>query len=163
MRFIREYGPDLIITHRPNDYHRDHRYTGQLVMDCSYMLIVPLAFPEFHTPYRKMPVIAYAYNDFDNPPFTPSVILDITDVYERKASAVSQHESQLLEWLPYTYEMENILPEEYDYKKRREIVETLIQYQFSSAMQKYRKLVKAGYSDRKVSQIEAFSNTPQKL
>ena len=67
-----------------NDYHRDHHYTGQLVMDCSYMLIVPLAFPEFHTPYRKMPVIAYAYDDFDNPPFTPSVILDITDVYERK-------------------------------------------------------------------------------
>ena len=28
----REYAPDLIITNRPNDYHPDHRATGQLVM-----------------------------------------------------------------------------------------------------------------------------------
>lgn len=160
MRCIREYAPDLIITHRPNDYHRDHRYVGQLVMDASYMLIVPLAFPEYRTPYRDMPVIAYTYDNFENPPFTPSVILDITDVYERKALGCMAHESQLLEWLPYTYKMENTLPEEYDFNKRREIVETLIQYVFSSAMSSYRKLVKAGYTDRKVKQIEAFEICP---
>lgn len=160
MRCIREYAPDLIITHRPNDYHRDHRYVGQLVMDASYMLIVPLAFPEYRTSYRDMPVIAYSYDDFDNPPITPSVILDITDVYERKALGCMQHESQLLEWLPYTYKMENTLPEDYDFNKRREIVETLIQYLFSSAMSRYRKLVKEGYKDRKVRQIEVFEICP---
>ncbi|HME55639.1 MAG TPA: PIG-L family deacetylase [Candidatus Lokiarchaeia archaeon] len=160
MRCIRDYAPDLVITHRPNDYHRDHRYVGQLVMDASYMLIVPLMYPEYRTSYRDMPVIAYAYDNFDNPPFTPAVILDITDVYERKALGCMAHESQLLEWLPWTYSMENTLPEEYDYNKRREIVETFIQYQFSSAMSKYRKLVKAGYKDRKVRQIEVFEICP---
>jgi LmbE family N-acetylglucosaminyl deacetylase len=160
MRCIREYSPDLIITHRPNDYHRDHRYVGQLVMDASYMLIVPLAFPEYRTQYRDMPVIAYTYDNFDNPPINPSVILDITDVYEKKAMGCMMHESQLLEWLPYTHKMENMLPEDYDFNKRREIVETLIQYVFSSAMSSYRKLVKEGYKDRKVRQIEVFEICP---
>jgi hypothetical protein len=160
VRCIREYAPDLIITHRPNDYHRDHRYVGQLVMDASYMLLVPLAFPEYPTPYRKMPVIAYAYDNFENPLFKPSVILDITDVYEKKALGCMQHTSQLLEWLPYSMEMDNVVPEDYDFNKRRELVETLIQFSFSSAMSDFRKLIKAGYPDRKVRQVEAFEICP---
>jgi len=160
MRCIREYAPDLIITHRPNDYHRDHRYCGQLVLDASYMLIVPLMYPEYHTPYRLMPVICYAYDDFNNPPFEPMVILDITDVYERKAAGCALHESQIYEWLPYSMSNEASVPGPEDAKGRRELVETFIQAQYASAMIKYRKLVKAGYPDRKVKQIEVFSICP---
>ncbi|MEX2683470.1 MAG: PIG-L deacetylase family protein [Candidatus Sigynarchaeota archaeon] len=157
MRCIREYGPDLIITHRPIDYHKDHRYVGQLVMDASYLLIVPHAFPELRTPYTsQMPVIAYAFDHFSNPDFRPSVILDVTDVYEKKALAISQHTSQLMEWLPYTQGILDQIPEEYDYNKRREIVETLVNYAFSDVITRYRKLIKAGYPDRKVKQAEAF-------
>lgn len=31
IRYIREISPALIISHRPNDYHADHRAAGQLV------------------------------------------------------------------------------------------------------------------------------------
>jgi len=31
IRKIREWNADIVITHRPNDYHPDHRYTGVLV------------------------------------------------------------------------------------------------------------------------------------
>src|SRR5207245_563633 len=43
---IRRYKPDLILTHRPNDYHPDHRATSTLVCDAAYMVIVPHIVPE---------------------------------------------------------------------------------------------------------------------
>jgi LmbE family N-acetylglucosaminyl deacetylase len=157
VRCIREYAPDLIITHRPIDYHKDHRYVGQLVMDASYMLIVPHFMDEFRTPYTsQMPVIAYAFDHFGNPDFRPTVIVDVTDVYDKKAFAISQHTSQLMEWLPYTQGILDQIPEEYDYNKRKEIVETLVNYTFSEINSRYRKVIKAGYPERKVRQAEAF-------
>ena len=58
MRAIRIYAPDIIITHRPNDYHPDHRNTSILVQDCSYLVQVPNVCPM--TPVlRYQPAILY--------------------------------------------------------------------------------------------------------
>src|SRR4051794_29299181 len=46
IRLIRTFQPDLVLTHRPNDYHPDHRYTSQLVQDAAYMVTVPAIVPE---------------------------------------------------------------------------------------------------------------------
>src|SRR6185369_786533 len=40
-RLIREWNADLVMSHRSNDYHPDHRYTGVLVQDAAYMVTVP--------------------------------------------------------------------------------------------------------------------------
>jgi N-acetylglucosamine malate deacetylase 1 len=40
-RLIRDWQADVVISHRPNDYHPDHRCVGQLVMDAAYMVTVP--------------------------------------------------------------------------------------------------------------------------
>ena len=34
-RLIREWQADIVMSHRPNDYHPDHRYTGVLVQDAA--------------------------------------------------------------------------------------------------------------------------------
>src|SRR5947207_2125562 len=34
-RLIREWKADIVMSHRPNDYHPDHRYTGVLVQDAA--------------------------------------------------------------------------------------------------------------------------------
>lgn len=158
VKVIREYDPDLVITHRPYDYHRDHRYTGQLVMDASYMLIVPHYCPG--TPIstsRKMPIIAYAYDNFKKPySFKPDVILDISDVYEEKANGLISHESQMMEWIPWTQKIEGSIPPDYDIKKKKEIVEVIHTFTFPNALTDYRSLIKNGYPDKKVTKIEAF-------
>ena len=66
IRLIRTFHPDLVLTHRPNDYHPDHRYTSQLVQDAAYMVTVPAVVPDVpHLPSN--PVIAYLPDDFQKP------------------------------------------------------------------------------------------------
>ncbi|MHA1291576.1 MAG: PIG-L deacetylase family protein [Promethearchaeota archaeon] len=158
VRAIRRYDPDLVITHRPYDYHRDHRYTSQLVMDASYMLIVPHYCPEVPiSPSRKHPIICYSYDHFKKPIlFEANVLLNITDVYEKKADAIAKHKSQLFEWLPWTQSMEDAIPAEYDEKTRLELVEMLVIWHYSSLISDYRKLWKKGYPNTKVLKGEAF-------
>ena len=101
IRYIRKVNPDLIISHRPNDYHADHRAVGQLVQDASYMLIVPHECPDAPA-MRKMPVIMYNEDRFTNPDFSGDIVLDMDDENDTKLQIASINVSQVYEWLPYT-------------------------------------------------------------
>lgn len=103
IRVIRECEPDLIMTHRPNDYHPDHRYTSQLVQDASYMVTVPNVVA--NTPHLKVnPVIVYLQDRFQKPyPFSPDVVVDIGPVIDKKIEMIHCHTSQFYEWLPYNH------------------------------------------------------------
>ncbi|MEX0702257.1 MAG: PIG-L deacetylase family protein [Planctomycetales bacterium] len=101
VREIRTFQPDLVLTHRPNDYHPDHRAVGQAVQDASYMVIVPRYLPEVPA-LRKDPVVAYMVDTFTKPcPLDPDVVLDTTDRVDTLVKMMSQHESQFFDWLPY--------------------------------------------------------------
>jgi N-acetylglucosamine malate deacetylase 1 len=101
IQIIREVKADLIITHRPNDYHADHRNTSLLVQDAAYLICVPNVVP-FVPRLENNPVIVYHQDHFRKPyPFIPEILVDITDVVDRKMEAVSLHESQIYEWLPF--------------------------------------------------------------
>ena len=101
IRLIRTFRPDLVLTHRPNDYHPDHRYTSQLVQDAAYMVTVPAVAAD--TPHlSRDPVIAYLPDDFQKPyPFQPAVVVDLGAVFDRLVAMLACHESQFFEWLPY--------------------------------------------------------------
>lgn len=102
IRYIREFSPDLIVAHRPNDYHADHRAAGQLVMDASYILTVPNACSDVPA-MRFMPTIVYNEDNFKNPEFSPTYVVSIDDVIDKKLHIVHLNESQVYEWLPYTH------------------------------------------------------------
>jgi LmbE family N-acetylglucosaminyl deacetylase len=110
IRLIREFNPDLILTHRPNDYHPDHRYTSQLVQDSSYVVTVPNNSPL--TPaLREAPCIAYLSDTFQKPyPFVADVVVDIDSVIEKKVDALHCHVSQFYEWLPWNKGIEAQVP-----------------------------------------------------
>jgi LmbE family N-acetylglucosaminyl deacetylase len=110
IRLLREFQPDLVLTHRPNDYHPDHRYTSQLVQDAAYMVTVPAIVPG--TPHLTAnPVIAYLADDFEKPyPFSPAVALDVGKVVERIIDMLHCHTSQFYEWLPYNWGVADQVP-----------------------------------------------------
>jgi LmbE family N-acetylglucosaminyl deacetylase len=96
-RAIRRWQADVVIAHRPNDYHPDHRYVGVLMQDSAYMVTVPFFCPE--TPYlRSNPVYLYSEDGFARPnPFRADVVVAIDDVVDKKVEALVSLESQFVE------------------------------------------------------------------
>jgi LmbE family N-acetylglucosaminyl deacetylase len=102
IREIRKWNADIVIAPRPNDYHPDHRYTGVLVQDAAYMVIVPNVAADT-APLEKNPVFVYSEDPFQKPnPFEPDIAVIIDAVFEKKIYAMAAHESQYFEWLPWT-------------------------------------------------------------
>ncbi len=109
---IRRFKPDMIFTHRTNDYHTDHRHTGLLVQDASFLLGVPLACPEVPC-LRYMPVILSFFDNFKKPlRFQIDIAVDISDTIALKALMLDCHRSQFYDWLPWVERMENQVPAE---------------------------------------------------
>jgi len=91
----------VVLAPRPNDYHPDHRYTGVLVQDAAYMVVVPNVVAD--TPaLRHNPVFLYFEDNFQRPaPFRPDVVVSIDDVWNTKIAGLDAHVSQVYEWLPW--------------------------------------------------------------
>lgn len=98
---IRKFDPDVLVAHRTNEYHRDHRYAGQLVLDASFVLQVPLVYPRIPAP-RRVPLILYACDFFtEGDPFRADILLDITRDLATRNRMLMRHESQFREWIPW--------------------------------------------------------------
>jgi LmbE family N-acetylglucosaminyl deacetylase len=107
---IRKVEPDIIFTHPLVDYHPDHRYTAQLVMDTSFLLKVPLVVPEVPAMKKDPAILFYRFRTFDDG-LRPLVCVPIDSVLEKKILALHQHESQMYEWLPFVNGYEKPAPE----------------------------------------------------
>jgi LmbE family N-acetylglucosaminyl deacetylase len=96
-RLIREWKADIVLGHRPNDYHPDHRAVGQLVQDASYMVTVPFFAPD--TPHLARNPVFLSYEDnFTIPnPFRADIVVSIDDVLEKKLAATEALPSQFYE------------------------------------------------------------------
>ncbi len=96
-KLIRAWKADIVISHRPWDYHPDHRYVGILVQDAAFMVTVPFFCPE--TPFlRNNPVFLFSSDRFQKPyPFKADVVVDISDAFDQKLEAIHLLESQVYE------------------------------------------------------------------
>jgi LmbE family N-acetylglucosaminyl deacetylase len=96
-RLIRKWNADIVMGHRPNDYHPDHRYTGVLMQDAAYMVTVPFFCPDVPA-MTKNPVFMYYADRFQKPaPFEPNIVVSIDDVMEKKLDALGVMISQFAE------------------------------------------------------------------
>lgn len=159
IRTIREFRADLIMTHCPNDYHPDHRYTSMLVQDAAYMVTVPNICAL--TPHlEKNPVIVYLSDNFKKPyPFTPDVVVGIDSVVDKKIDMLHCHVSQFYEWLPYNSGNLQSVPNNPD--NRREWLAERLRNRFSSIANKYRDKLIELYGEKdgnKIRYAEAFES-----
>ena len=129
IRAIRDWNADVVLGLRPNDYHPDHRNAGKLVIDASYMVIVPNVAPDTE-PVRNNPVFLYMQDGFEKPnPFSHDIVVGIDDAIETKIAGLDAHESQMYEWLPWTVHRLDEVPDDPDAR-----VEWLREWRFSGQM-----------------------------
>ena len=157
IRLIREFHPDLILTHRPNDYHPDHRYTSQLVCDAAYMVTVPPIVPDVPA-LRDNPVIAYLSDSFIRPyPFSPTIVVDIEPVIEQVVDMLDCHKSQFYDWLAYNHFYEEELPD--GAAERRQFLGEMFRKRIAPLADQHRDLLISTYGEEQgsnVKYIEAF-------
>jgi LmbE family N-acetylglucosaminyl deacetylase len=152
IRLIREFRPDLLLTHRPTDYHPDHCYTGQLVQEAAYMVTVPGICPE--TPHLpRSPVIMHVSDAFKKPcRFEPSVVVDIGDVFDKVIDMLHCHVSQFYEWIPYNAGYLEQVPR--GETARREWLSERFRRRIRPLARRYRSLVEKTYGPEHAAQVE---------
>ncbi len=161
VRLIREWKADIVIGHRPNDYHPDHRYTGILMQDAAFMVTVAFFCPDVPQ-LAKNPVFLYLSDNFQKPnPFEPAVVVGIDSVYDKKADAIWTLQSQI-ESLWATGNFEKVVPVPTDpvaREQRRLQVRERIAARDRRVADKYRDKLIACYGPEKGARIvhaEAF-------
>ena len=121
VRLIRMHQADVVFTHRPNDYHPDHRYAAQAVQDAAFMVTVPQFCPD--TPaLRSNPVFLYLYDEFTCPaPFRADAAVPVDGVMDIKWKLLEVMASQFFEWLPWLDgRLEEVPPESAAPEARRQ-------------------------------------------
>ena len=98
-RQIRRWRPGLIIAQSPDrtftnfhGWHRDHRITGGIVLDCVYPLARDhLSFPELLPEYEPHHVREVYLIQWEQ----PELLVDITETMDQKLKAITRHASQV--------------------------------------------------------------------
>ena len=155
IRLIRRSAADLIFTHRPDDYHPDHRYTSVLVQDAVFMTTIPNICPD--TPrLTASPVVMYLRDVFQGrTPFKPVVAVGIDAVIAKKMDMLDCHVSQMYEFLPYILGYRDEVPT--GEKERRAWLETKwLPYSSADPWRDLLLQLYGGPAGRKIQYAEAF-------
>jgi LmbE family N-acetylglucosaminyl deacetylase len=156
-RLIRDWQADIVMGHRPYDYHPDHRYTGVLLDDSAVVVVAPFFVPDT-TATKVNPVYLYYSDAFQDPkPFTPTIVVGIDDVADKKWQCISAMPSQFGDkdsWQGRT------LPNVPDGDRERQAyLLELVKKRNAAIGEQYRERLIALYGDesgRKVRYAEAF-------
>lgn len=90
---IRELKPDIVITHWPNDYASDLKNTGQATIDAcllAYLGAVKMKYPPHMV--RKIYTFEVPSTSIG---FEPDILIDISDVIDKKIEAAKCHKSMI--------------------------------------------------------------------
>lgn len=150
IRLIRNWQADVVVAHRPWDYHPDHRYVGVLVQDAAFMVTVPYICPDTPT-LKRNPVFLYSRDGFQKPyPFQADVAVAVDDVFDRKLNAIHELTSQAYEGgAGGSEEYVSRVPPASDEQGRREWLKARWSRRQSSVADRYREALIRWYGEEK--------------
>jgi N-acetylglucosamine malate deacetylase 1 len=91
---IRDWQADIVLSHRPWDYHPDHRAVGELAEDAAVVVAAPY-FAPYTPPTRGNPIFLFYSDNFKKPyPFDPILAVGIDEVADKKWDCISSMPSQ---------------------------------------------------------------------
>ena len=94
VRIIRRYDPKVILTHSPNDpFNIDHETTSKEVHEASVFSISRGVLPEIPVAHQTK-IFGFEPNQPEVSDFYPEVMIDVTEVYEKKKRAMDCFETQ---------------------------------------------------------------------
>jgi LmbE family N-acetylglucosaminyl deacetylase len=93
---VRFTGADIIITHNPADYMRDHEQVSALAQDVSFAATIPHLITE--SPFSSHFPPVFFMDTLAGIGFIPTEYVDVTSEIEQKLTALSCHESQV-KWM----------------------------------------------------------------
>lgn len=91
---IRDWQADIVLSHRPWDYHPDHRAVGKLAEDAAVVVAAP-----FFAPYTKAtarnPIFLFYSDGFKKPyPFDPILAVGFDEAAQKKWDCIASLPSQ---------------------------------------------------------------------
>jgi len=91
---IREWQADIVLSHRPWDYHPDHRAVGKLAEDAAVVVAAPY-FAPYTPPTKGNPIFLFYSDQFKKPyPFDPILAVGFDEVAQKKWDCISALPSQ---------------------------------------------------------------------
>ena len=91
---IRAWQADIVLSHRPWDYHPDHRAVGKLAEDAAVVVAAPF-FTPYTPPTKRNPIFLFYSDNFKKPyPFDPIVAVGFDEVAQKKWDCISDMPSQ---------------------------------------------------------------------
>ena len=154
---IREWQADIVLSHRPWDYHPDHRAVGQLAEDAAVLVAAPFFMP-YTPPTPRNPVFLFYSDAFLKPyPFDPIIAVGFDEVAQKKWDCISSLPSQFGDADSWQARTRPNVPA--DEAGRKAFLNDMVKQRSADVANQYRDLLVKLYGDQKgraIKYAEAF-------
>jgi N-acetylglucosamine malate deacetylase 1 len=145
-RLIRNHQADIVMGHRPYDYHADHRYTGVLLNDAA--VFVPNT-----PPTQGNPIFLHYPDRFEDPlPYEPHLVVDIDASAEKKWQCVLAMPSQFGDKDSWGARMRANVPE--DETERKMLILESHKRSSAAVADRYREMLVQQYGQERGSKVQ---------
>ena len=154
---IREWQADIVLSHRPWDYHPDHRAVGKLAEDAAVVVAAPF-FAPYTPPTKRNPIFLFYSDGFQKPyPFDPIIAVGFDEVAQKKWDCISDMPSQFADADSWQARYRGNAPA--DPAARAKFILSQVQQRSAAVADQYRSLLVKLYGEpkgRAIKYAEAF-------